>query len=112
MEDISKKRLQISSNYNVNQKYADPLASIQNPNPVSTGLRLSYGDNQHNSYVTSASGSMTVTPSIILSLGDNIRTELDRQQEELDQYMQLQVIYEDTYYFLNTSSKMFKSIFE
>jgi len=97
MEDISKQRLQISLNYNVNQKDADRLASIQNPNPVSTGLRLSYDDDEHNSSVTSASGSMTATPSIILSLGDNIRTELDRQQEELDQYIKLQVMYEVRY---------------
>ncbi|KAL2347330.1 hypothetical protein Fmac_001330 [Flemingia macrophylla] len=90
MEDISKQRLQISLNYNVHQDDADQLASIPNPNPVSTGLRLSYEDDEHNSSVSSASGSMTTTPSIILSLGDNIRAELDRQQEELDQYMKLQ----------------------
>ncbi|XP_027360739.1 E3 ubiquitin-protein ligase BOI isoform X1 [Abrus precatorius] len=90
MEDISKQRLQISLNYNVCQDDVDRLASIPNPNPVSTGLRLSYDDDERNSSVTSASGSMTVTPSIILSLGDNIKTELDRQQEELDQYIKLQ----------------------
>ncbi|KAJ1399487.1 Zinc finger, RING-type [Sesbania bispinosa] len=91
MEDISKQqRLQISLNYNVCQDDADRSASIPNPNPVSTGLRLSYDDDERNSSVTSASGSMTATPSIILSLGDNIRTELDRQQEELDQYIKLQ----------------------
>ncbi|KAK7307227.1 hypothetical protein VNO77_40098 [Canavalia gladiata] len=91
MEDISKQRLQISLNYNnVCQDDADRLASIPNPNPVSTGLRLSYDDDEHNSSVTSASGSMTATPSIVLSLGDNIKTELDRQQEELDQYIKLQ----------------------
>ncbi|KAG5062072.1 hypothetical protein GLYMA_02G035800v4 [Glycine max] len=90
MEDISKQRLQISLNYNVHQDDAERLASIPNPNPVSTGLRLSYDDDERNSSVTSASGSMAATPSIILSLGDNIRTELDRQQEELDQYVKLQ----------------------
>ena len=94
MEDISKQqRLQISLNYNVCQDDADLSASIPNPNPVSTGLRLSYDDDERNSSVTSASGSMSATPSILLSLGDNIRTELDRQQEELDQYIKLQVIY-------------------
>lgn len=101
MEDISKQRLQISLNYNVHQDDADQLASIPNPNPVSTGLRLSYDDDERNSSVTSASGSMAATPSIILSLGDNIRTELDRQQEELDQYVKLQVIYEDCYLFFH-----------
>lgn len=91
MEDISKKqRLQISLNYNVCQDDADWSASIPNPNALSTGLRLSYDDDERNSSVTSASGSMTAPPSIILSLGDNIRTELDRQQEELDHYIKLQ----------------------
>ncbi|CAN1310905.1 Probable BOI-related E3 ubiquitin-protein ligase 3 [Linum perenne] len=57
---------------------------------VSTGLRLSYDDEERNSSLTSASGSMTAKPSMILSLGDNIRTELDRQKEEFDQYIKIQ----------------------
>ncbi|CAI8587583.1 unnamed protein product [Vicia faba] len=90
LEDISnQQRLQISLNYNARQDEPDRSASIPNPNHVSTGLRLSYDDDERNSTVTSASGSITTTP-IILSLGDNIRTELDRQQEELDQYIKLQ----------------------
>lgn len=92
--DISnQQRLQISLNYNARQDELGRSASIPNPNHVSTGLRLSYDDDERNSTVTSASGSITTTPSIILSLGDNIRTELDRQQEDLDQYIKLQVIY-------------------
>ncbi|KAK2428266.1 RING-type E3 ubiquitin transferase [Trifolium repens] len=91
LEDISKQqRLQISLNYNARQDEPDRSASIPNPNHVSTGLRLSYDDDERNSTVTSASGSITATPSIILSLGDNLRTELDRQQEELDQYIKFQ----------------------
>ncbi|KAF3944576.1 hypothetical protein CMV_028972 [Castanea mollissima] len=58
--------------------------------PNKRGLRLSYDDDERNSSVTSASGSMTAAPSIILSLGDNIRTELDRQKEEFDQYIKIQ----------------------
>ncbi|CAL8994210.1 unnamed protein product [Prunus brigantina] len=91
IEDISRQqKLQISLNYNVCQDEADRSASIPNPNPVSTGLRLSYDDDERNSTVTSASGSMTAAPSMILSLGDNIRTELDRQKEEFDQYIKIQ----------------------
>ncbi|XP_050120005.1 probable BOI-related E3 ubiquitin-protein ligase 3 [Malus sylvestris] len=91
MEDISRqKKLQISLNYNVCPDEADRSASIPNPNAVSTGLRLSYDDDERNSSVTSASGSMTAAPSMILSLGDNIRTELDRQKEEFDQYIKIQ----------------------
>jgi len=92
-EDISRQqKLQISLNYNACQDEADRSASIPNPNIVSTGLRLSYDDDERNSSVTSASGSMTAAPSIILSLGDNITTELDRQKEEFDQYIKIQVL--------------------
>ncbi|PON98984.1 E3 ubiquitin-protein ligase BOI [Trema orientale] len=92
IDDISRQqKLQISLNYNnVCQDEADHSASIPNPNPVSTGLRLSYDDDERNSSVTSASGSMTGAPSIIYSLGDNVRTELDRQKEEFDQYLRIQ----------------------
>ncbi|XP_058194305.1 E3 ubiquitin-protein ligase BOI [Rhododendron vialii] len=90
-ENISRQqKLQISLNYNLCHDEADRSASIPNLNPVSTGLRLSYDDDERNSSVTSASGSMTTAPPIILSLGDNIRAELDRQKEELDQYMKIQ----------------------
>ncbi|CAI0434677.1 unnamed protein product [Linum tenue] len=93
-EDFGRQqKLQISLNYNVCQDEADRSASVpNNPNAVSTGLRLSYDDDERNSSLTSASGSMTAAgPSMILSsLGDNIRSELDRQKEEFDQYIKLQ----------------------
>ncbi|KAL6956120.1 RING-type E3 ubiquitin transferase [Sarracenia purpurea var. burkii] len=87
---LKQQKLQISLNHNTYQDEADRSASIPNQNPVSTGLRLSYDDDERNSSVTSASGSMNAAPPIILSLGDNIRTELDRQKEELDQYIKIQ----------------------
>ncbi|XVF85004.1 hypothetical protein PTKIN_Ptkin17bG0084200 [Pterospermum kingtungense] len=90
-EDIQRQqKLQISLNYNICQEEADRSASIPNPNTVSTGLRLSYDDDERNSSVTSASGSMTQGPSMILSLGDNVQSELDRQKEEFDQYIKIQ----------------------
>lgn len=90
-EDISRQqKLQISLNYNICQDEADRSASIPKQNLVSTGLRLSYDDDERNSSVTSASGSMTGNPSILLSLGDNIKTELDRQKEEFDQFIKVQ----------------------
>ncbi|GAY36325.1 hypothetical protein WN943_020481 [Citrus x changshan-huyou] len=93
-EDFSRQqKLQISLNSNICQDEADRSASILNPNPVSTGLRLSYDDDERNSSVTSASGSMTAAPPIILSLADNVRTELDRQKEEFDQYIKVQEEY-------------------
>ncbi|KAK3017116.1 hypothetical protein RJ639_006966 [Escallonia herrerae] len=81
---------QISLNHDIYYDEADRPASIPNQNPVSTGLRLSYDDDERNSSVTSASGSMTASPSIILSLGDNIKTELGRQKDELDHYIRTQ----------------------
>ena len=93
-EDLSRQqKLQISLNYNLCQDEVDRSGSIPNQNPVSTGLRLSYDDDEHNSSVTSASGSMTASPSVLLSLGDDIRSELERQKEEFDQFIKVQVLY-------------------
>ncbi|MED6180674.1 hypothetical protein PIB30_012553 [Stylosanthes scabra] len=86
----SREAQDILKQHNVCQDEADPTANIPNPNQVSTGLRLSYDDDERNSSVTSASGSMTATPSLVLPFSDNFRTELDRQQQELDQYIQQQ----------------------
>lgn len=88
-EDILRQhKLQISLNNFYDE--ADRSASIPNPNAVSTGLRLSYDDDERNSSVTSASGSMATLP-VMLSLGDNVKTEIDRQKEEFDNYIRLQV---------------------
>ncbi|ESQ29428.1 hypothetical protein EUTSA_v10023576mg [Eutrema salsugineum] len=77
-------KLQISLNHNYNNS-----SVVQDEAPkqnlVSTGLRLSYDDDERNSSVTSANGSVK-TP-IFQSLGDNIRLDLDRQKEELDQFI-------------------------
>lgn len=96
-EDILRqKKLQTSLNYMKIYKdevhEADASAGVIRLNPVSTGLKLSYDDDEHNSSVTSgtANGSMPPTASIILSLGDSIRTELDQQKEELNQYIKIQ----------------------
>ncbi|XAR48078.1 hypothetical protein NMG60_11030788 [Bertholletia excelsa] len=90
-ENITRQqKLQISLNFNASNDEVDRSASILNQHPVSTGLRLSYDDDERNSSVTSASGSMTAASPIILSLGDNIRSEMDQQKEELDQYIKIQ----------------------
>ncbi|XP_020249949.1 probable BOI-related E3 ubiquitin-protein ligase 3 isoform X2 [Asparagus officinalis] len=88
-EDIAMQhKLQISLN-NFYQDETDRSASIPNPNAVSTGLRLSYDDDEHNSSVTTASGSMPSLP-IVMSLGDNLRNEIERQKEEFDHYIRVQ----------------------
>ncbi|XP_068637599.1 probable BOI-related E3 ubiquitin-protein ligase 2 [Aristolochia californica] len=80
-------KLQISL-HNFCQDEADQSAGIP-PTAVSTGLRLSYDDDERNSSVTSASDSMNTLP-VILSLGDNLRTEIDRHKEEFDHYLRVQ----------------------
>ena len=92
-ESISRqqqKRL-LSLNNNFSQDKAGQAGSILNPNPVSTGLKLSYEEDEHNSSITSASESMTGVLPVILSLSDNMKIEIDRQKEELDRYIRLQV---------------------
>ncbi|XP_019176639.1 PREDICTED: BOI-related E3 ubiquitin-protein ligase 1-like isoform X2 [Ipomoea nil] len=83
-------KLQISLNNNVGLDEADPPVRISAAhNPVSTGLRLSYDDDERNSSVTS-SGSMNASSSVMLSLTDDFKTELDNQKREFDQYLKTQ----------------------
>ncbi|XP_057951506.1 E3 ubiquitin-protein ligase BOI-like isoform X2 [Malania oleifera] len=90
-ESVSRQpKFHISLNNNLCQDEAGHSGSIMNPNAVSTGLRLSYEEDEHNSSVTTASESMTAALPVILSLGDNLKTEIDRQKEELDNYIQIQ----------------------
>lgn len=84
--------VQISLNHNICHDEADRTASTPIQNPVSTGLKLSYEDDERDS-ITSATGSMKAAPSVFLSLGDNFRTELDRQKEDFDQYIKTQVLF-------------------
>ncbi|KAG8366104.1 hypothetical protein BUALT_Bualt17G0041200 [Buddleja alternifolia] len=76
--------------FSLNNNEADRKASIVNQNPVSTGLRLSYDDDERNSSITSGSGSMTAASSIFSSLRNDIRRELDQQKEELDHFIRTQ----------------------
>lgn len=88
--NLMQKKLQISLNQNYYKEESDRPSSIPNPHAVSTGLKLSYDDEERNSSITSASGSMTAAPSIMSSFGDSVTTELDRQNEELERYIMLQ----------------------
>lgn len=84
-------KLQISLNYNNYNNNSVVQDELPKQNVVSTGLGLSYDDNdERNSSVTSANGSIT-TP-IFQSLGDNIRLDLDRQKDELDQFIKFRVL--------------------
>ncbi|XP_062169872.1 E3 ubiquitin-protein ligase BOI-like isoform X1 [Alnus glutinosa] len=90
-ESISRQQKHlVSLNNNFSQDKAGQSGSILNPNPVSTGLKLAYEEDEHNSSVTSASESMTAALPVILSLSDNLKTEIDRQNEEFDCYIRFQ----------------------
>ncbi|CAH8256350.1 unnamed protein product [Arabidopsis lyrata] len=77
-------KLQISLNYNYNNNSV-VQDEVPKQNLVSTGLRLSYDDDERNSSVTSAN--LSITTPVFQSLGDNIRLDLHRQKEELDQFI-------------------------
>ncbi|KAF9606292.1 hypothetical protein IFM89_024960 [Coptis chinensis] len=90
-EDISRQRqFHISLNNSLYQDDAHCLIDNLNPNPISTGRRLSYDDEEHNSYVTEASTGMIEAFPIILPVNNNLGFEIDRQHEELDHYIRLQ----------------------
>ncbi|PIN09770.1 putative E3 ubiquitin ligase [Handroanthus impetiginosus] len=75
-------------NNKICQDEVDLKAKISNQNPVSTGLRLSYDDDERNSSITS--GSMKAASSVLPSLSDEIRREVDQQKEELDNFLRSQ----------------------
>ncbi|ESQ35793.1 hypothetical protein EUTSA_v10008132mg [Eutrema salsugineum] len=81
-------KLQISLNYNQNN-ISFP-EEVPKENLVSTGLRLSYDDDERNSSVTSASGSIVAASPIFQSLDDSLRIDLHRQKDELDQFIKIQ----------------------
>ncbi|KAL3654038.1 hypothetical protein CASFOL_003719 [Castilleja foliolosa] len=79
--------------FNLNNGFHDEPnrnAGILNLNPVSTGLRLSYDDDERNSSISSASGSFTPSSSIFSALGNDIKREIDQQNKELDLFIRIQ----------------------
>ncbi|CAI9278143.1 unnamed protein product [Lactuca saligna] len=88
--NLMQKKLPRSLNQKFYNEESDHPSSIPNPHIVSTGLKLSYDDEERNSLITSASGSMTGAAPLMSSFGDSFTTELDRQNEELERYIMLQ----------------------
>ncbi|KAM7471295.1 hypothetical protein LguiA_009478 [Lonicera macranthoides] len=83
-------KLHISLNSNFCPDEAGQNGSILNQNPVSTGLKLSYEEDERNSSITSASENMKAALPATFSLSNSFKTEIDRQKEEFDQYIRLQ----------------------
>ncbi|KAL2482506.1 SBP (S-ribonuclease binding protein) family protein [Forsythia ovata] len=79
------KGIQISMNNNFRSNDVGHIGTLLNPNPVSTGLRLSCQE-ERNSSVFSADENMRNTLPGILSLGNSVKLELDRQRAEFDHY--------------------------
>lgn len=85
-------QLQMSLNYNHSVQ-----EEALKENLVSTGLRLSYDDEERNSSVTSASGSIVAASPFSQSLDDSLRIHLHRQKNELDQFLKIQVLISSVY---------------
>ena len=79
-------------NVYLHQYKVDQPGSILNPNHVSTGLRLSNENEQHNnSSVTSVGENLKAVLPVISSAGNNLKMEIAWQNEEFEQYLKLQV---------------------
>ncbi|KAF5754066.1 putative transcription factor C2H2 family [Helianthus annuus] len=87
---FTQNKLPISLNHNFYHDDSDRPSTIPTPHHVSTGLKLSYDDEERNSSVTSASASMTLAPSVMSSIGDSITTELDQHKEEFERFFMIQ----------------------
>ncbi|KAK9066473.1 hypothetical protein SSX86_013795 [Deinandra increscens subsp. villosa] len=61
-----------------------------NPNHVSTGLKLSYEEDERNSSVTSVNENLKALHPVTCSLTNSIKLEMDRQKEHLDRYIKVQ----------------------
>ncbi|KAL9406004.1 hypothetical protein Peur_002976 [Populus x canadensis] len=66
-----------------------------NPNVVSTGLRLSFGDQHHQQqqnhhYQQQNFGTSTCQSSALLSISEDFSTQIKRQRDEIDQFLQAQ----------------------
>ncbi|XP_062224173.1 BOI-related E3 ubiquitin-protein ligase 1-like [Phragmites australis] len=86
--DEKQLKLQMSLN-NYHQEKADRLAQVGNPSAVSTGLRLSYEDDERNSSITSGSGSISSLPTT-LSFVDDLKSEMDKENKEISYYLRHQ----------------------
>lgn len=90
-EAIPRQNLQFSLNNKICPDETDIKKNVLNQNHVSTGLRLSYDDEERNSSISSASGSMAAASSVFSSLSIDLKRELNQQEQELNQLIRTQV---------------------
>ncbi|XP_059641827.1 E3 ubiquitin-protein ligase BOI-like [Cornus florida] len=90
-EPLSRRqKVQISFNNKFYKDEAAHTGSILNSNPVSTGLKLSYEEDERNSTVTSTDESMKGVLPGTLSHGNILKIEIDQQKEDFDHYIRVQ----------------------
>lgn len=82
----------ITQNDKLSQHVAGHSGSVFNPQPVSTGLKLAYEEDEHNSSISSVSEGIAATFPAMLFLNNDCRNEINRQREEFDRYIKLQVL--------------------
>ncbi|XP_047076273.1 E3 ubiquitin-protein ligase BOI-like [Lolium rigidum] len=83
---VDEKQLKLQMSLN---NYADGLACTGNSSVVSTGLKLSYEDNERNSCITSGSGSMSLTSTT--PFVNDIMKEMEKGNKEIDHYFKIQM---------------------
>ncbi|XP_074316251.1 E3 ubiquitin-protein ligase BOI-like [Silene latifolia] len=83
---FSPHKLPVTLNDGIGQDEGGQCRSIWNQLLVSTGLKLSYGDNEPNSSTSSTGETTMVNP----SHHSNLQMKLARQSDELDQYIRMQ----------------------
>ncbi|KAK6251010.1 hypothetical protein QQP08_010809 [Theobroma cacao] len=73
------------------------LSQLHQPNVVSTGLRLSFGDQQHNlqqnqnqSFQHQQQNLVSNSSAFLSIISEDLATQIKRQREELDQFLQVQ----------------------
>ncbi|KAD2806040.1 hypothetical protein E3N88_39417 [Mikania micrantha] len=87
--EFTQQKLQRSFN-NLCQEDTDLTKTTMNPIHVSTGLKLSYGDDERNYSITSVNENLRALPPVAHSLSNSIQLELDCQNKILDHYVKVQ----------------------
>ncbi|KAF5758580.1 putative transcription factor C2H2 family [Helianthus annuus] len=86
---FTQQKVQRSLN-NLCQDDAGLARTAMNQNHVSTGLKLSYGEDERNSSITSVNENLSGLRPVTCSLANSIQLEMDCQHKLLDHYVKVQ----------------------
>lgn len=87
----TQQKLHVSLNNNFCQDDAGLTRNHMNQNHVSTGLKLSYEEDERNSSITSVNEKLKALHSATHLLTNSIKLEMERQKELIDHYIKVQV---------------------